>query len=40
VDLTIEGRAIPLVDEVALAVLDVWAAEHGYTKIARNLMGL
>jgi FdhE protein len=39
VDLTIDGRAVPLVDEVALAVLDLWAVEHGYTKIARNLMG-
>jgi FdhE protein len=39
IDLTIDGRAVPLVDEVALAVLDVWAAEHGYTKINRNLMG-
>ncbi len=39
VDLTISGRAVPLVDEVALAVLDVWAAEHGYIKIVPNLMG-
>ena len=39
VDLTVDGRSVPLVDEVALAVLDLWASEHGYTKIARNLMG-
>jgi FdhE protein len=39
VDLTLDGRAVPLADEVALAVLDVWAVEHGYTKIVPNLMG-
>ena len=39
VDLTVDGHAVPLVDEVAAAVLDVWATEHGYTKIAKNLMG-
>jgi FdhE protein len=39
VDLTISGRAIPLVDEVALAVFDVWAGNQGYTKITPNLMG-
>ena len=40
VDLTVEGHAVPLVDEVALSVLDLWAREHGYTKIVPNLMGL
>jgi FdhE protein len=40
VNMSVEGRAVPLVDEVALAVLDVWAADHGYSKIARNLIGL
>jgi FdhE protein len=39
VDMTIDGHAEPLVDEAALAVLDVWAAEHGYTKIVQNLVG-
>jgi len=39
VDMTIDGNAVPLVDEVALAVLDVWATDHGYTKIVRNLLG-
>jgi len=39
VDLSVDGHAVPLVDEVAAAVLDVWATEHGYTKIAKNLMG-
>ena len=40
VDLTRLGLAAPLVDEVAAAPLDVWAREHGYTKIELNLVGL
>jgi formate dehydrogenase maturation protein FdhE len=40
VDLTRLGFAIPLVDEVAAAALDVWANEHGYAKIELNLVGL
>jgi formate dehydrogenase accessory protein FdhE len=40
VDLTRLGLAVPLVDEVAAAPLDLWAREHGYTKIELNLIGL
>jgi formate dehydrogenase accessory protein FdhE len=40
VDMTRLGRAVPLVDEVAAAPLDVWAREHGYAKIELNLVGL
>ncbi len=40
VDLTRFGNAQPLVDEVAAAPLDLWATEHGYTKIELNLVGL
>ena len=40
VDLTRLGLAVPLVDEVAAAALDVWAHEHGYMKIELNLVGL
>ncbi len=40
VDLTRLGTAQPLVDEVAAAPLDLWATEHGYTKIELNLVGL
>jgi FdhE protein len=40
VDLTRLGLAVPLVDEVASAPLDVWAHEHGYMKIELNLVGL
>ena len=40
VDLTRLGFAVPLVDEVAAAALDVWSQKHGYTKIELNLVGL
>jgi FdhE protein len=40
VDMTRSGHAVPLVDEVAAAPLDVWAREHGYAKIELNLVGL
>jgi FdhE protein len=40
VDLTRLGHAVPLVDEVAAAPLDVWARDHGYAKIELNLLGL
>ena len=40
VDLTRNGLAVPIVDEVAGAPLDVWARERGYEKIELNLVGL
>jgi FdhE protein len=40
VDLTRLGLAVPLVDEVAGAALDIWAREQGYEKIELNLVGL
>ncbi len=39
IDLTVDGHAVPLVDEVATASLDLWAMENGFHKIRRNLMG-
>jgi FdhE protein len=39
VDMTVDGRAVPLVDEVAFVTLDLWATEHGYKKVQPNLMG-
>ncbi len=39
VDMTVDGLAVPVVDEIATAPLDLWAAEHGYSKISLNLMG-
>jgi FdhE protein len=40
IDLTRFGFAVPLVDEVAAAPLDLWARERGYKKIELNLVGL
>ena len=40
IDLGRLGVAVPLVDEVAAASLDVWAREEGYQKIELNLVGL
>jgi FdhE protein len=39
VDLTRDGNAVPEVDELAALTLDLWAAEHGYEKLAPNLFG-
>jgi FdhE protein len=38
VDLTKNGLAVPLVDEVAAIPLDLWAQERGYQKLQSNLM--
>jgi formate dehydrogenase maturation protein FdhE len=40
IDLTRLGLAVPLVDEIYGAPLDLWAREHGYTKIELNLVGV
>jgi FdhE protein len=40
VDLTKNGLADPLVDELASVPLDLWAQEHGYAKLHPNLFGL
>jgi formate dehydrogenase maturation protein FdhE len=40
VDLTKDGHAVPLVDELAFIPLDLWASEHGYEKIHPNLLGI
>jgi FdhE protein len=39
VDQRRDRHAVPVVDELAALPLDLVAAERGYTKIARNLMG-
>ena len=39
VDVRKDPGAIPLVDEIAALPLDLLAAERGYRKITRNLMG-
>ena len=40
IDLTRFGHAVPLVDDIYSAPLDLWAREHGYTKIELNLVGV
>ncbi len=40
VDMTKNGRAEPLVDELASAPLDLWARDHGYAKLQSNLLGM
>ena len=40
IDLTRLGLAVPLVDEIYSAALDLWARERGYTKIELNLVGV
>ena len=39
IDMTVDGLAVPLVDEAAFSVLDVWAGDRGYKKIVPNLLG-
>jgi FdhE protein len=38
VDLTRNGLADPVVDEIASIALDLWAQKQGYTKLQVNLM--
>ena len=38
IDLTKDGRAIPVVDEIASLPLTLWAEEKGYKKLQRNLL--
>jgi FdhE protein len=40
IDLTRLGYAVPLVDEIHSAALDLWARDHGYRKIELNLVGV
>lgn len=40
VDLTKSGLAVPVVDELAAIPLDLWAREHGYSKLQSNLLGI
>jgi FdhE protein len=40
IDLTKDGHAIPVVDEIATVALNIWAEEHDYVKLETNLLGL
>lgn len=39
IDLTKDGNAIPLVDDLAAIPLTLWSQEHGYTRLHPNLLG-
>ena len=39
VDLTKDGNAVPLVDDLAAVPLSLWAEENGYERIQGNLLG-
>lgn len=39
IDLTKDGNAIPIVDDLAAVPLGLWAQENGYTRIQSNLLG-
>jgi len=38
IDLTKDGHAVPLVDDLAAIPLTLWADEHGYKRIQANLL--
>ncbi len=40
IDLSKNGLAEPVVDELAAVPLDLWAQEHGYVKLQPNLLGM
>jgi FdhE protein len=39
IDLTKDGHAIPIVDDLAAIPLSLWAQENGYSRIQDNLLG-
>ena len=39
IDLTKDGHAVPLVDDLAAIPLTLWAHEHGYRRLQPNLLG-
>jgi FdhE protein len=39
IDLTVDGRAIPEVDDLASLSMDLWAAREGFARIEPGLAG-
>ena len=39
IDLTRDGRAVPIVDDLAAIPLSLWAQQNGYRRIQSNLLG-
>jgi len=40
IDLTKNGNAVPVVDELAAIPLSLWAIENGYSKLQANFLGI
>jgi FdhE protein len=40
IDLTKDGNAVPIVDDLAAIPLSLWAQENGYGRIQSNLLGV
>ncbi len=40
IDLTKDGHAVPVVDEIATVALNIWAEDHDYVKLETNLLGM
>ena len=40
IDLTKNGKAVPVVDELAAIPLSLWAEENGYSKLQANILGI
>jgi len=40
IDLTVDGRALPEIDDLASMALDLWAAREGFQRIEPGLAGL
>lgn len=39
IDMTKDGHAVPMVDDLAAISLTLWAYEHGYSRLQANLLG-
>jgi FdhE protein len=40
IDLTKDGLAVPVVDDIASVSMDLWARDRGYVRLRANLLGL
>jgi FdhE protein len=40
IDLTRDGTAVPIVDDIATLTLDLWARGQGYERLRPNLLRL
>jgi formate dehydrogenase maturation protein FdhE len=40
IDLTLDARPIPQIDDLVSLSMDLWAADEGYTRIEPGLAGI